>query len=84
MRAAGRPGGRGWRRLPPGWCERVGEDSPLLWKKGAARLFGARVGLGCPCRIGGDVSVAVVSVNKKASKIASPPLRVRMCVGPCG
>ncbi len=34
--------------------------------------------------MGGEVSVAVVSANRKASKAASPPLMVRMCVGPCG
>ena len=61
-----------------------GEDGLLLWGKGAARLYGFGVGLGCPCRIGGDVCVAVVSLNRKASKADSPPLMVRMCVGPCG
>jgi len=61
-----------------------GEDGLLLGRKGAARLCGVGVGLGFSCRIGGNVCVAVVSVNKKASKAASPPLMVRMWVGPCG
>jgi hypothetical protein len=50
--------------------------------EGAARLCG--VGLGRPCRRGGDGLVAVAYVDRKASKAASPPLMVRMCVGPYG
>jgi len=33
---------------------------------------------------GGGVGGCVVSVRRKTSKAASPPLMVRICVGPCG
>ena len=42
------------------------------------------VGPGGPFRSGGDAGGRVVSVRRKASMAASPPLLVRMCVGPFG
>jgi hypothetical protein len=71
--AAGRLGGGGWRRLPLGGCERRGRGWSPIWGRGGGGAGAAR--------IGGDVRVAVVCVNKKTSKAASPPLKVRMGFG---
>ena len=63
-----------------------GEDDLLFWGKAtcAARMRGVGMGLGCSCCLGGHISGVSVSISRKASKAASPPLMVRMFVGPCG
>ena len=60
-----------------------GRGGPCGRRSGRAGLGGVGGGPGCPCCIGGDVNVVAFSINRKASKAASPPLMVRMCVGPC-
>ena len=59
---------------------------PLLVRDGTFTLGSRVVGVGlggslCP---GGCVGGRVVSMRRKASKAASPPQMVRICVGPCG
>jgi hypothetical protein len=59
----------------------------LLFVPGSVCPFGLRVvreGPGGSRCLGGGVGGRFVSVRRKASKAASPPRMVRICVGPCG
>ena len=74
-----------------GFCRRVdgcgrGVVDPLLLRDDVFNLWPLVVGVWYGGSIGPWVGVGgrVVSVRRKASKAASPPRMVRICVGPCG
>jgi len=74
-----------------GLCRRVGGcgggvADPRLLRDGVFTLGTCVVGVlpGGSLGPGGGVGGRVVSVRTNPSKAASPPLMVRMCVGPCG
>jgi len=69
-----------------GWCRWAGGGGGgvgnlLLWQDDP-RPFGLCAG-GSRC-LGEALCVGAVFNSKKTSRAASPPLMVRMCVGPCG
>ncbi len=83
-RRGGLPGEEGGFRRRVGCCWGGVVDPLLVWD---AMTLGPRVVVVWPggsfCPVGG-VGGRDVSVRRKASRAASPPRMVRMCVGPCG
>ena len=82
MRSAGRPSWCGWRVAPLNWrMWAISSSCGIVHVPLDIRVVG--VGPGCSICPGGGVGGRVVPIKRKASKSASPPRMMRICVGPC-